>query len=358
MMNLQAARHETIRLRIVLVNGRDPRIVRRIEKAGVYKRENELLETLFMDWYEKVCVKRKPQHSQILRSFQLHVFPEFGRWPADDVTLQHWLTLLERLAGEIPHIAIRILTNAKQMLKWSVRRERLSKNPLANISPAEDLYIQKNIGTRSFNNEELVRVWNGIDGCFLSPRNKIFLKLCAVYGARYTELRKARKSHFDLETKVWTVPPENHKTGKKTKRPLLRPITPEIEPLIRMAFFWAGDSEYLFPVKGTNRMRKTNSQLNLPYSIMRWLKKQNYVMEHWSIKAFRKTARTNFSTLTLPHVAEIMLGHRLPGDWQVYDHHAYLEEQAAAYSAWCGRIMKLVGTESLLGFRPPRAIFN
>jgi len=66
-------------------------------------------------------------------------------------------------------------------------------------------------------------------------------------------------------------------------------------------------------------------------------------MAHWSIHDLRKTARTNFSTLIEPHVAEIMLGHRLPGTWQVYDHYNYLPEQAKALVAWHERLEKLVG---------------
>jgi len=38
----------------------------------------------------------------------------------------------------------------------------------------------------------------------------------------------------------------------------------------------------------------------------------------------------------------VMLGHSLPGVWQVYDRHDYLEEQAKAYRAWHERLTRLV----------------
>lgn len=44
-----------------------------------------------------------------------------------------------------------------------------------------------------------------------------------------------------------------------------------------------------------------------------------------------KTMRTGVAELTQPHVAEMMLGHKLPGIWQIYDKHTYLEEQREAY---------------------------
>lgn len=89
----------------------------------------------------------------------------------------------------------------------------------------------------------------------------------------------------------------------------------------------------------------TGAPLALPYNIMQWLRRhERYEMQHWSIHDLRKTARTNFSTLTEPHIAEIMLGHRLPGTWQVYDHYDYLPEQAKAYAAWTQRLAALVKT--------------
>ena len=35
----------------------------------------------------------------------------------------------------------------------------------------------------------------------------------------------------------------------------------------------------------------------------------------------------NLTPLTEPHIAEIMLGQKLRGSWQIYDHHDYLPEQ-------------------------------
>ena len=86
----------------------------------------------------------------------------------------------------------------------------------------------------------------------------------------------------------------------------------------------------------------TGAPLQLPYNIMQWLRRhEKYEMAHWSVHDLRKTARTNFSTLTEPHIAEIMLGHKLPGSWQVYDQYDYLPEQKEAYSAWCKRLSGL-----------------
>lgn len=336
-LTLKEARLEAERLRGLLEQGHDPRIVRALAKQAIVKADS--IESLFRAWYEAYCKKNKKGHHDVLRSFELHVFPRIGKLPAEKTTLHEWLDLLEKQAAVRPGIADRILTNAKQMLKWGVKRRLIPSNPLAEINASEDLQIKKVAGSRSLSQDEVVRVWRAIELSRIALKNKLFLKLCLIYGCRNGELRAAEKSHFDFKKKVWTIPPANHKLGKTSGKPLLRPITPATEALIKEAMELAEESIYLFTNAGSNDAMGTSAPLALPYNVMQWLRRhENFEMEHWSVHDLRKTARTNFSTLTDPHVAEIMLGHRLPGTWQVYDHYDYLPEQATAIDAWCRRL--------------------
>ena len=177
----------------------------------------------------------------------------------------------------------------------------------------------------------------------MATKNKLFLKLCLIYGCRNGELRLSGKTHFDFDKNVWIVPPENYKLGKSTSKPLLRPIIPATALLLREAIALSGRGRHVFTNSGSIEPMGTSAPLALPYNVMQWLRRhEKYEMEHWSVHDLRKTARTNFSTLTDPHVAEIMLGHRLPGSWQVYDHYDYLPEQAKAYTGWAERLDGMV----------------
>lgn len=87
----------------------------------------------------------------------------------------------------------------------------------------------------------------------------------------------------------------------------------------------------------------SGASVALPYNLMQWLRKNaNYEMAHWSVHDLRRTARTNFSTLTQPHIAELMQGHKWGGVMGVYNQHDYLEEQLSAYTAWYKRIVGIV----------------
>lgn len=343
LMSLKEARKENQRLKKELEQGHDPRIVRRLEKQAIM--EADSLQSLFSQWYESYCKKNKQNHREIKRSFELYVFPTLGGLPAGKITLHQWLALLEEQAAVRPGIADRLLTNAKQLLKWAVKRQLVPVNALAEINAREDLQIRKVAGSRSLTDEEIRLVWQAVNESRMSAKNKLYVKLCLLWGCRNGELRLSEKAHFDLEDMVWTIPPENHKLGKMTGKPLLRPIIPTIKPLIEQAMALSGKGTYLFNNSGTNEPMGKSAPLALPYNIMQWLRRhKDYEMKHWSLHDLRKTARTNLSTLTAPHIAEIMLGHRLPGSWQVYDHYDYLPEQTKAYEAWCARLEELTGT--------------
>ena len=340
-LKLKAAREENERLRKELEQGHNPKIVRKLEKQALINADT--LESIFRQWYESYCTNNKKMHHEICRSFELYVLPVIGGLPAEKITLHQWLAILEDLAEKRPAIAERILTNSKQMLKWAVKRQLIPLNVLTEINAKEDLQIKKVAGSRSLSDEEIGLVWLATNQSRMAAKNKLYLKLCLVLACRNGELRLSKKEHFDLESKVWTVPPENHKLGKSSNKPLLRPIIPAVKELVEEAIELSGKGDYLFNNSGTNEPMGQSAPLQLPYNIMQWLRRhKDYEMKHWSVHDLRKTARTNLSSLTEPHIAEIMLGHRLPGSWQVYDHYDYLPEQEKAYQAWWGRLTTIV----------------
>ncbi|MGS2723802.1 tyrosine-type recombinase/integrase [Porticoccus sp. GXU_MW_L64] len=341
LLSLKEAREENQRLRKKLERGFDPKVVRQLEKQAIIAAKS--LEGLFDVWYETYCINNKKGHHEIKRSFEIHVFPRIGKLPAGKITLHEWLDILESLAKKSPAIAERILVNAKQMLKFAVKRKLIKVNPLSEIYAKEDLQIQKRSCDRVLNNEEIRMVWIAIDGSRITPKNKLFVKLCLIYGCRNGELRLSKKEDFDFNDNVWSIPPENHKMGKSTGRPLLRPITPAIKGYLKEAFSLSVGSEYVFTNDGSNQVMGPRAGLQIPYNIMQYLRRrEGYEIPHFSLHDLRRTCRSNLSTITEFHIAEVMLGHSLGKIVQTYDRHDYLQEQAKAYDAWYKRIMDIV----------------
>lgn len=340
-MGLKEARAESERLRAYIDQGKDPKLEVLIEKQKFTAPKT--LNNVFSEWYESYCKPKKKQHHQIKRVFENHILPTLGELPADRIDIRTWLNLFEPLAIKYKGTAKVLLSNTKQMLKWAVKREIIDTNALNDVFPKEDLNIVSIPSKRYLSDEELVTLMECLKWSRLDHKNKIFIELCLIYACRNGELRRAEKKHFDLKNKIWIVPPQNHKTGYKNDKTLIRPILPKMEELILEAFELS-KGKYLFNHRGDEKEYMTDaSSTALPMSVIGWVKRfKKEDMNHWSMHDLRRTARTNFSKFSSrSDIAEIMIGHSLPKMQETYDLYDYVREQSEVYEQWINRIEEL-----------------
>ncbi|WP_387692370.1 tyrosine-type recombinase/integrase [Photorhabdus sp. RM71S] len=347
--SLKDARDSVISYRGELEQHRNPKTVKRVRRESALSAVT--VEKLIREWWKTTMQGSKINADQILRSFEIHVFPKIGKLPHDEVTLHVWLTLIEDVAKQLPSIGTRILTYSKTAHRWAVRRGMTHTTPLSDVASSDlrgkvvdidtDIDIDVDTGERALSEEELVILFRIIDAPGYNPRNALIIKLCLLFGCRIGELLKAKVNDFDYEKNIWTVPPVNHKTGRKSKKPIVRPIIPEAKELIEQAKKLNHGSEYLFTVFDGKPFNK-GSHANIIDVLNKKMAPHFDPYTSWSIHDLRRTMRTGVSELTPPHVAETMIGHKLPGVWQVYDKHTYLNEQREAYSRWWEKLTKIV----------------
>lgn len=336
--SLKEARIELQKMKGILETGHDPRIYKKVEFHKIT--DAITFERLFREWHEKYSIHNKKNAAQNLRSFELYVFPKLGGIPAEQITLHMWLDLLEEQFKQSPSITDRILTNAKQCLDWAINRKLIEQNPIRHITGKRDLNIKKNKTNRVLSDEELSLIFRICSESRTSLRNVLFFKLCLFYGNRYSELRVARKTEFDFQKNAWTVPSENHKTGE-SKGNIVRPIIEEIKPWLQAAINLS-NSEFIFPHENGKEPMGRSGPTDMPYNFMRFARKHyGENMDHWSMHDLRRTARTNFSAFTNRDVAELMVGHVMPGEQSTYDYYDYQKEMTAAYKLWWEKLKSL-----------------
>lgn len=340
LMSLKEARNNVMRLRAMLDQGKNPKV-----EILVAKKKEVLsvtLSELLEEWYNSSCKQQKKNHVQIKRAFENHLTPKLGKFPVDRITIRDWLGVFESIAKNKPGAAKNLLSSTKQMIKWALKRDIITTNSIGDILPKEDLNISMIPSKRFLSENELATFFECLKYSRLTNKNKIFLELCLIYGCRNGELRKAKKSHFDLENKIWVVPPENHKTGYTSDKSLIRPIPKHAENLIIEAMHLS-DSPLLFTGANNSKEMTNASSTALPLSIIKWVKKfKNEDMTHWSLHDLRRTARTNFSRLSdRKDIAEIMIGHSMPKIQETYDLYDYVKEQAEVYDLWIEKLNKI-----------------
>lgn len=338
-VSLKEARQKLLEVKSTIESGHDPRIKKKVNKQQII--EALSFEGLYRLWHEKYCVREKAQAHDILRTFELYVFPVLGELPTQEITLHMWLDLFESHMEKSESITDRMLINTKQCLEWGIKRELITENPIRHISGKMDLGIKKRRSKRVLTDDEITLFWKACTDSRMSLKNSLFMKLCLFYGCRNGELRASLKSFFDLEKMLWTVPAELHKTGKQSGKDLVRPIIPEIIPLVKAAME-LNNTEFMFVNSGEDTQMTDKAPGQIPYNIMQYVRKTFDInMPHWSTHDLRRTARTNFSAFTSRDVAELMVGHVMPGEQGTYDYYDYNAEMAKAYKKWWDKLESL-----------------
>ena len=357
LMSLADAREKNSYYRTALLEGINPK-----NKKVEDKRVNIdalTFDQLFEQWYNHeivgYCSEQVTKQAKVY--FEKHVFNKLGNRFAKDINIVEWLEVIEGIQKNTPTVAAKILGYTKKAYNFGVMRQLVEKNPVAIISATKDLRVEIIIRERYLSNNELKLVLKALDEGCMNRRYELFTILCLFFGCRPSELRKAEKSHFDFDNMIWTVPKENHKNGKKTKKDLIRPLIPEILPLLKELFTYSPNDLVICTAISTGRSKtKVGSELNHSFFhhfsrlINTQVKKSFDVdMEKWSFYDLRKTMRTNLACIgeetkerIAPyHVCELMLGHKPPAVQAAYDKHNYLEQQRDAYSAWWARMNRI-----------------
>ncbi|WP_245905420.1 tyrosine-type recombinase/integrase [Photobacterium lipolyticum] len=162
-------------------------------------------------------------------------------------------------------------------------------------------------------------------------------QLTMLWGNRPSELRLARRSHFDMHAGIWTVPKELSKTNKPIRRPIPTKARAILERVMENhmessddVFFPGPDLSQSMTISGANRyIRRIRD--NLP-------------LESWRTHDFRRSLSTGVSELgVMPHVAE-MHGHELGGVLAVYNKHDWLDDQLVAYEMYADRLTDFLDT--------------
>lgn len=326
--------------------GKNPKYELKLQQIETLNRMT--VEQVIRFWYERDGHK-KDSGPQIIRSFELHVFPLLKGIHHDDLTTNAWLVLLEQVAENIPSIASRLLTNIKLAQKLCMRRGIITNHSLQHITAKADLGISKNKKERNLSDQEIYWV---IHAMMLSsrmhPKLKAQVLVLLMLGCRIGETRLALKEHIDFDKNVWTVPPDNHKTGELTKRAIVRPLIPAMQRLLRQVIqMSAPDKKYLFGYLSDTQDGPVGdtSHLTTPIRIIEQVKKVFGVdMQPWSMHDLRRTMRTHMSEFAPPYICEMMLGHALPDTWGTYDYFDYLDAQAKGYQLWYERLVEILNS--------------
>lgn len=280
-----------------------------------------------------------------------HIRPSLGHLKLAIIKPRHITVMLDRIIdGGSSEEANKILQLTKQIFRFGIGRGVLEMSPAEHLSPPSKRAPTS--GQRALTFEELKTLVQALDNQkSMGRRLQILTLLLILTGSRKGALLNAEKSHFDLDKKVWTIPPELTKTGRgrvgrDEGKPHRLPLSDWACELVKEAIGLSDDSDYLFPStkkSGTfnatsynNRLKELVDQLEL-----------GRVTPH----TFRHTFTTRMADLKVPpYIVEKLVNHRMSGIMAVYNHAEYWDEQVEAMERWSERLILLVSSNEKLHF--------
>jgi integrase len=286
-------------------------------------------------WFEhKVSTQKKGTqelYHSVANNYFYNAFPDMD---VENIPAKDWMRWFDEIAKKNPKTANSAFAKMRACLNFCKSKFLIDETHFEKIRQ-QDVGEPSRAGDRVLTLSELAKIWIAIERSKAGTSTKHLHLMTMLWGNRLSELRLARKEHFDMVNGIWTVPPELTKMGNTIRRPIPDRIRPMLERLMNIY------DDVLFP----------GASLKNPITISaanRYIRRlrNSLTLTHWRTHDFRRSISTICSELgTMPHVTEKILGHELVGVMAVYNKHDWLKEQKDAYDTFEEALFRQVQKE-------------
>ncbi|MFA0690593.1 tyrosine-type recombinase/integrase [Vibrio splendidus] len=286
-------------------------------------------------WFENKVANQKEGtrvlYESVANNYFYDAFPEVD---VEKITAREWMQWFDDIAKKNPKTANSAFAKMRACLNFCKSKFIIDGTHFEKIKQ-QDVGEPSKAGDRVLSLPELAKVWIAIERSKAGTSTKNLHLLTMLWGNRLSELRLARREHFDMINDVWTIPPELSKMGNTIRRPIPKHVKPILERLMNIY------DDYLFP----------GASLHKPLTISaanRYIRRlrDSMALPHWRTHDFRRSISTLCSEQgTMPHVTEKMLGHELVGVMSVYNKHDWLNEQKEGYEKFADALFEQLKKE-------------
>lgn len=281
--------------------------------------------------------ERLKSHRQRKSYMINHILPAIGERVVGEVRRADVVELLDAIEHEreLGQTVNRVRETLLAFFEFAVERQLADVNPVAGTKRRK-VEIKRQ---RVLAPDELRALWLGLDG--LGDPVPAFVRTLTLTGCRREEARGARWSELDLDAALWTIPGSRTKNARAQEVPLSTQMLEILADMPRQgAFVFSRDGER--PLSGMSDLKAAVDKAS--------------GLAGWRFHDLRRTLRTGLASLGVAHeVAELCIGHTLPGLVQTYNRHAYVQEKAEALQRWADHVAGIVKADPAKVMRLERA---
>jgi integrase len=336
-----------------LDHGQDPGALAKAEKLS--DREASTVRQL-VDEYLARSARELRSYREIKRILERDIVPAWSNRKAKAIKRRDVIMLLDGIVDRgSPVMANRTLNWVRRMFNFAVRRDIIEANPCLGIeAPGRETERD-----RTLSDDEIRSLWNGLPSADVTEATRLAVKLLLVTAHRPGEVAGAAVAEFDLDQKIWALPPHRAKNG----RPHVVPLSPLAVALVREGLEVCAAGGWLVPGKPANTpltshtlsraFLRNERELGIPTLDRGKMSKADPVAVQAARRerrrvAFaphdlRRTASTRMTELGFTRfIVDRVLNHVEPGVGRVYDRYEYLREKRQALEAWAVRLEEIL----------------
>jgi len=209
-------------------SGRNPEIANGVGGSG--EQDFVTLDDCVNYWLKHFVPSLKKGTQALYRSFSNNYF--LGTFPdrnVETIPAREWMQWLDSISAEKPKTANSIFTTLRACLNFCKSKFIIERTDLDRIKK-QNVGMRPENGSRVPTWSELAQIWLAIERSRASTSNKTLHQLTMLWGNRLSELRLARRSHFDMKAGIWTVPEELCKTNKALFDRAVDQLQPKSDP--------------------------------------------------------------------------------------------------------------------------------
>lgn len=336
-VSIKQAREARDGARALLRSGIDPNAHKKARKVTQPEGSHDTFEALALEWHAGQSRVWSSIHSKnVIDRLTRNVFPFIGRTPIVEITVPELLRLLRRIeergANETAH---RVRGNIGEVYRYAIASGKAERNIAIDIRGALQPVVKSHLPaiTEPKRVGELLRMLDGYSGTLPV---QCALKLAPLVFVRPVELRTARWSEIDLESKEWRY------VVTKTATPHIVPLCNQAIDILQTLQPLTGHLAFVFPNARSGLRPMSN---NAVLAAMRRMEISKDEMCGHGFRAMAKTILIEelgyseaLTGLQLSHKRKDPLGN-------AYNRTTFLRERTEMMQAWADYLDGLKSNE-------------
>jgi integrase len=326
-LSLAQARQVAREWRDDISKGVDPKVKEAEKLREEARRRADTFAAAFAVYAEEK-LRRLRTGAEAVRTIERHAMDVWGQRPISEIRRADVKELIRNIHKFAPVAGTRLLSLLKTFFAWAAEEELLEASPAAAVKPLADEVKRDRVLTDA----EIRAVWHACGD--LGAFGRAF-RFMLVTGQRRSEVGGMTWSEIDRDKRLWALPKERAKAGRKHEIPLSGLAMSILDdcPELNQYVFSTGRSMPSGAASPVSGWSKAKANLD-----------EKAKVGDWHVHDLRRTCTTNLAKLGVDRVViSKLLNHAEGGVTSIYDRYARDDEKRAAMDRWAARLVAIVG---------------